>query len=326
MVSIVGHETSGRATADRAIVERENGDLGRLLCAGPFHEALRAAIAASGLSLDRIQDRLSRQGATVSVATLSSWQSGRYRPERPRSMAVLAVLEEVLLLPRGSLAALLGPPRPRGRWLPTAVDRDGLAATWSGADDINSALRRVDTRWDECLTRISCHTKLELDAQGRERSMHSRQVLRADCDGPDRWITVYQLDAPGMPPRLHVNAPCRTGRAIESPEQGLLVAEILFDHPLTRGETVIIEYYLELRPPRPYSTLMQSKLHVPVREYVMEVQFDPEALPGTCHSFRTTEPDSRPQERLLRLDAVGSVHAVALAVGPCRLGIRWTWD
>ena len=293
---------------------------------GSFHEALRAAIAASGLSLDRIQDRLSRHGTTVSVATLSSWQSGRYRPERPRSMAVLAVLEDVLHQPSGALAALLGPPRPRGRWLPTPSDQDGLAATWSGDAGINSALNRVNTDWDKCLTRISCHNRLDLDEHGRERSMHSRQLLRADCDGPDRWITVYQLESPGPPPRIHVDAPCRAGRVIESAEDGLLVAEILFDHPLSRGETVIVEYTLELRRPRPYSTRMQSKLHVPVREYVLEVHFDPNALPGTCHSFRSAEPGSRPQERLLRLDTVGSVHAVALAVRPCRLGIRWTWD
>jgi hypothetical protein len=300
--------------------------LDTLLNTGPFHEALRAAVAASGLSLDRIQDRLSRRGATVSVATLSSWQSGRFRPERPRSMTVLAVLEEVLHLPKESLSALLGPPRPRGRWLPAPSDRRGLAATWSDTVDAGTALRRLDTSWDESLTRISCHNRLELDEQGRERSMRSRKLLRAEADGADRWITVFQMDNPGPPPRLLVSPPCRTGRVIESAHSGLVVAEVLFDRPLERGETVIVEYTLEHQSPRPYSELMESALHVPVREYVMEVRFDPAALPATCHSFRTADPDSRPQERLLRPDTIGAVHAVALAAGPCRLGIRWSWD
>lgn len=300
--------------------------LDELLRTGPFHQALRAAVAAGGLSLDRIQDRLARRGASVSVATLSSWQSGRFRPERPSSMAVLAELEQVLGLPRDALSALLGPPRPRGRWLPAPSNRHGLAATWSGAMDVATALRRVDTRWDGSLTRISCHTRLDLDAQGRERSMSSRQLLRAECDGPDRWITVFQLDDPGLPPSLRVQPPCRSGRVIESARNGLLVAEVLFDRPLDRGETVIVEYTLEHHLPRPYSELIQSTLHVPVREYVMEVRFDPEALPRTCHSFRSAEPGSRPQERLLRPDAIGAVHSVALGAGPCRLGIRWSWD
>jgi hypothetical protein len=50
-------------------------------------------------------------------------------------------------------------------------------------------------------------------------------------------------------------------------------------------------------------------------------------MPESCHSFRTADLDmqTRPQERLLRPDALGSVLAVALSAGPCRLGIRWDW-
>ncbi len=298
----------------------------RLLGTGPFHEALRAAITASGLSLDRIQDRLRRRGTTVSAATLSSWQSGRYRPERARSLAALAVLEEVLRLPQGALASLLGPPRPRGRWLPVTGPRPGLAEAWPGHRDIAGALRRVDTRWDGSLSRLSCHNRLELDAHRRERLQWNRRLLRAERDGADRWITVYELESPGPLPRVRTAAPCRTGQVVEVPESGLLVAEVLFDRPLARGETVIVEYVLEHRLPRPYSTRIESTLHVPVREALTEVHFDPAALPATVHSFRTAELDSPPQERLLRLDTAGSVHAVALAAGPCRFGIRWSWE
>ncbi|WP_262414467.1 hypothetical protein [Streptomyces sp. ST1015] len=76
----------------------------------PFHEELRAAIAASGLSLDRIHERLRLRGVPVSAATLSSWQSGRHQPERRRSLSALAVLEDVLSLPPASLSARLAPP------------------------------------------------------------------------------------------------------------------------------------------------------------------------------------------------------------------------
>ncbi len=300
--------------------------LARLLRTGPFPEALRAAISARGLSLDRIQDRLRRRGSTVSSATLSSWQSGRNRPERPSSLAALTALEDVLRLPQGALAALLGPPRPRGRWLPAASTRPGLADVWPSWDDVAGALRMVDTRWDSSLTRLSCHTRLELDGNGQERSKWSRQLLRADCDGPDRWVTVYRLGRPGPPPQVRAAAPCRTGRVIEVPESGLVVAELLFERPLARGETIIVEYTLEHRTPQPSSTHIESTLHVPVREYLLEVQFDPAKLPTACHSYRTAELESRPQERLLRLDSTGSVHAVALTAGPCRFGIRWTWD
>ena len=320
------------ATASNGIGGDAGGGIGRpgerlelLLRTGPFDEALRAAVAASGLSLDRIQDRLKRRGSRISVATLSSWQSGRYRPERPSSLLVLSELEEVLGVPPEALSALIGPPRPRGRRLATATDDRGLAAF--SADDMQGALAQVDTRWDEALTRLSTHCRLELDADGREHRMHSRQLLRAEVDGPDRWITGFQRDDPGPPPQLRVEAPHRLGKVVENPGTGLIVAEILFDRPLRRGDILILEYSHENRAPRPYSTVMQTTLHVPVREYLLEVRFDPAALPKSCHSFRTAEMDAeaRPQERLLKPDAIGSVLAVALSAGPCRLGIRWAW-
>jgi len=300
-------------------------ELDRLLRTGPFHEALRAAVANSGLSLDRIQDRLRRRGAVISVPTLSSWQSGRYRPERAGSLAVLSALEEVLGVRPESLAALVGPPRPRGR-RSAPQDGPGLGATWSGELDISSALSQVDTRWDQSLTRLSTHCRLELDEQGRERGMHSRQLLRADVDGPDRWVTVFRRDEPGPPPKIETSAPLRIGAVVESEATGLLVAEVLFDRKLARGESIIVEYTLNHRDPRPSSTVLQSTLHVPVREYVLEVKFDPSALPASCHSFRSTTDGARPQQRLLKPDAAGSVLAVALAAGPCLLGIRWDWS
>lgn len=79
-----------------------------------FSVELRAAIKASGLGLDRIQDRLRRRGIAVSVTALSYWQSGKRQPERARSISAVHALEEILNRPAGSLVRLLQPPRPRG--------------------------------------------------------------------------------------------------------------------------------------------------------------------------------------------------------------------
>src|SRR5438876_406767 len=121
----------------------------------PFATALRAAIEARGLGLERIRDRLRGHGVSISLATLSYWQSGRSRPERRASMVALGHLENVLELAPGSLVSLLGPPRPRGRWLSKTKDHPGMARLWSESDPIDEAIRAVDTRWDERLTRIS---------------------------------------------------------------------------------------------------------------------------------------------------------------------------
>jgi hypothetical protein len=320
-------DPSGRPCVEGHAVER----------GGSFPSALRAAIAARGLSLERLRERLSQRGVPVSVATLSSWQSGRYRPERPRSLAALGVLEDVLGLQPAALSALLGPPKPRGRRRVTTAPRPRLVENWrravgtgggpagDGKGALDEALSQVDMRWDGAFTRLSCHIQLTLDDRGRERAVAFRQLLRAELDGPDRWVTVYQMERPGPPPRVRPCGACRPGRVVERSRSGLVVAELLFERPLARGETVVVTYTLEHRAPPP-ATRIESVLHLPVREYLIQVDFHPAALPGTCHSFRTAGPDSsRPREQRLRPDSAGSVHAVALAAGPCRFGIRWDW-
>lgn len=89
-------------------------ELQRLLEAGPFAPALRAAIRVRGLGLERIRYRLRSRGTPISLATLSHWQSGRCRPERTESLQALANLEEIVGVPQGALTRLLGPPRIRG--------------------------------------------------------------------------------------------------------------------------------------------------------------------------------------------------------------------
>lgn len=188
----------------------------------------------------------------------------------------------------------------------------------------------LDTRWDDSLTRLSCHNRLDVDADRRVRSMTSRRLLRAEADGADRWIALYRLDAPGPLPRFRPAAPARLGTVVELPEEGLVAAELLFDSPLARGGTVIVDYTVEHRDPHPYSQRVETTIHVPMREHLLEVRFAKSCLPRACYSFRANGLDAfpdavRPREQRLRMDASGAVHAVALGAGPGRVGIRWVW-
>ncbi|MGW7791174.1 hypothetical protein ACWGKX_27315, partial [Streptomyces tricolor] len=58
-------------------------ELDTALRGGPFHVALRAAIAARGLPLQRVQHHLSRHGVKVGVTSLSYWQQGARRAPPP---------------------------------------------------------------------------------------------------------------------------------------------------------------------------------------------------------------------------------------------------
>ena len=291
-------------------------DLGTLLREGPFDAALRAAIRARGLSLDRLREHLQARGVSVTTATLSYWQSGRSRPERRDSVRGLRQLEAVIEVPAGSLVALLGPPRARPRRVGVAE----MGRFWPDGGRIDAAVSDVDTRWDERLTRIGQHDVVTVGPGRDELAIHSRQVLRAEADGPDRWVVILHLDEHDRPlPELRSLRGCRLGRSVHQPEDGLLVVELLFARPLARGETVLTEHTLVNRAPCPLATNYERKFRLPVREYVLEIRFSPDAVPEVCRRF------AEPGESADVVPEAGAVHGVALNFGPGRYGFSWDW-
>ncbi|WP_020497742.1 hypothetical protein [Sciscionella marina] len=310
----------------------EAGKLHELLERGPFPDALRAAIAASGLSLDRVQYRLRRRGVRVSVATLSYWQSGRRRPERPTSLDALAHLEAVLDLAPGALSALLGPPRPRGR-----RGQDGLPTIesfWGSRSTVSQLLSDFDTTTDLQLRRLSQYDYATIGANRVMRSHFSRQVMRAEHDGPDRWLLVYDWgeDVRGLerprPEITHVRN-CSIGAVRTHEDTSLFCVELVFARPLRRGETLLFEY--ELRNPGADRTLSEPVDHVarkfrtPCREYLLEVRFDPGAVPARCQQYSVQHEDFVRRTRNLAVDEDGGVHTLAMDFGAGEFGVRWDW-
>lgn len=303
-------------------------ELTKLLADGPFSDTLRAAIKASGLSLDRVQHRLQLRGVTISVATLSYWQSGRRRPERPESLDALRHLEAVLRVPSNALTALLGPPRPRGRQRRTGK-LQSIDELWGNSVNLASLLAGIDTSRDTQLARLSQYDRCVVDNQRQLASIRVSQVLRAEQDGPDRWIMVYDWDVPTpKPPDLIPLRNCRLGRVAIAVNDHLMVAELLFERPLTRGETLIMEHKV-IAPPDtgPINNFYFRRFRLPVRDYVLEVQFDPDATPAHCQQYNLLENnDARlARRRNLTISPSGEVHTVGLGVGPGLFGIEWAW-
>ncbi len=285
-----------------------------------FAETLRAAIAARGLSLDRIREHLARRGVSLSLATLSYWQTGRSLPERRASLEAVRHLEDVLALETGTLSELLGPAL-RGR----RRQDDAIGALWPAPAVIDDVVGGVDTSWDSRLTRISQHDHVTVGPERGERAFRSRQVLRAEEDGPDRWVVILHLDEHDRPlPLIRPRHNCRLGRVITRPEDGLLVAELLFRAPLRRGQTVITEHELVNRAPYPLATNYERKFRRPVHEYVLEISFSPAALPRTC-TRTVQDADGTRHAFGARLDEGDAVHGVALKFGPGCYGFTWTW-
>src|SRR5437764_1315577 len=73
-------------------------------------------------------------------------------------------------------------------------------------------LAKVDTSSDGQLGRISQQDRCEIAADRGQRSLWVRQVLRAEQDGPDRWILVFDSETPGCVPELGGLRNCHPGR------------------------------------------------------------------------------------------------------------------
>src|SRR4051812_1528119 len=78
-----------------------------LLTTGPFDAALRAAVRARGLTLERLRAHLARRGVPIALSTLSDWQHGKRRPSVAGSLRAVLALEDVLGLPPKTLVRLV---------------------------------------------------------------------------------------------------------------------------------------------------------------------------------------------------------------------------
>jgi len=116
-------------------------ELAEALRTGPFEHALRLAIRARGLTLERLRVRLLERGISTSLASLSNWQRGRCRPERVPSLQAVRELEQILGLQADALVTLLGPRRPRGRWLARPSGSASVAEAAAQAIDALEAVR-----------------------------------------------------------------------------------------------------------------------------------------------------------------------------------------
>lgn len=309
-------------------MELSNGAAPRASGPGQFAVALRTAIDARGLTLERLQDRLARRGIRVSVTSLSYWQHGRTQPERPDSLRALDVLEEVLEVPPGSLRGLLGPPRPRGpRNLRDAVSERpeevmGVGAPLSTLFDQIPGSRRHD------LDLVSQHETVDLDAKGRLERLTSRTLAEARRDGVDRYVAIYHGDDGCDVDRVEVTAQsdCSVGRVLRDRGAGVVVAEMLFDVALKAGETHLFEFGFTDGT----AELTNEHSHgfrCRIDQFVLQVRFDPATLPARCYGFaqnRLDEPQYRTTE--LTLNAHHSVHIAVGGITGGGVGIGWDWE
>ncbi|MER6396569.1 hypothetical protein ACFWA9_24690 [Kitasatospora sp. NPDC059973] len=306
----------------------DQADLATALRTGPFHVALRTAIAARGLALHRIRRHLALRGIDIGVTSLSYWQQGRRRPDRPESLRAVRALEEVLELPEHSLTRLLGPRRatPAEQAGPPVRPYRDLISPAAAVDDL---LAELSGPRDTGLHTITHIERIRIGADRQLLRRDSQHALRAHREGIDRYLAIYQGDPGCDIARVGVRAEenCRPGRIRRDQAHHLLVAELLLDRRLRAGDTHLLGYGFDASPsPTPGCEYVRG-FNSGAGQYVLQVTFHPAALPVRCHRFALRSPGEKPYEtEELTLDGHHCVHLVATALQPCLLGVRWDWE
>lgn len=287
---------------------------------GGFATVLRSAIADSGLSLERIQAKLAERGVDISVATLSYWQSGRSEPGRRASVAALPHVEELLSLAPGELQAHLARTVRAPQNLASMLLSDIL-----GSDDpLSEKLLRADSRLREMLIIVSDHCTIRVDDTCRMRSRWVRRVLTSDVDGADRFLVLRVKHRPDDPdPTFEPLSHCSAGQTYTDPGSSLIAQEVLLDRVLERGESIIVEYALSGPPSdMEYASARRSAL----RELVLEIQFDPAALPTSCELVQSTLDGTDEVRAPITLDSTHCVRLVRHNLQPGRYAMHWSRD
>lgn len=237
-------------------------------------------------------------------------------------MAALHRLEEIVGVPPGALAALVGPRRARGRSVHTAAP--DLVEVWDW-DPIAGLLGEFDTSSDDVLVRLSQYERLTIGPDGRLRELYSRALVRAATNDVRSSIVIDQA-AEGTASVVRPLRGCTLGAVRSRPDAGLVIAELLLPHPLQRGELLLMEYVVEFTAPFPRDNDTYRRLRLPVREYIIDVEFTRPALPARCVRFvASLDDESVMTERVLTLDERDRVCAVGVDLDPCVFGVRWEW-
>jgi hypothetical protein len=305
----------------------DSADLETALRTGPFHVALRAAIAARRLPLQRVRHHLARQGVNVGVTSLSYWQQGARRPQRTESLRAVRALEEILGLPDESLIRLLAKPsdQPDCRRPAARSYRSLLEAS----DVLQELITELGSPLDGGLHTVGHHERVRIGGRRELLGRDSQHVVRAHRDAVDRYLAIYRGDPGCVPERVGVHAleNCRTGRVRWHHETGVLVAELLFDARLRAGDTHLFRYGFEDGTAGAATEYFRGFTFAG-GQYALQVRFDEDALPVRCHRF-TQHSSAAPRGGHQELTLSGShrsVHLVEPQVRTGILGIAWDWE
>ena len=204
-----------------------------------------------------------------------------------------------------------------------------MAESMGDGVEIPQSIAELDARLRRQIEAVSEQAVVTVGPDRTQRSRSTRRILRALSDGVDRLLLAIQIeDASAPPTRIVPLNHCSLGRRHWLEDSSFAITELIFDRRLAKGDLMIIEYRMDYGPPYPYDTVHEEHKQMPLRDFVLEVDFHPDALPVRCEWYESSPRDPYGAERVteLPLSATNSVVVVRHDVPPSQFGLRWFWD
>lgn len=299
-------------------------DLDLLLAHGPFPQALRAVIAARGLTLEVVSRRLRVRGMPVSLASLSHWQRGLHLPRPAVWDRLCPALDDLLELAPGTVRLLLDKAR-------TPVDSH--AALLSTAESAYVLVRDVigageDTFWPT----VSVRQHAVVSSTGWLTSVGVSNLRRANADNVIRVCLIYvALD--GRAPEQWTSSTHRIGQVATDEQEGSSAAELLLDRPVSRDELVRVDSTITWSdgPTEHSATQPQRTVGHCVgdscRDFSLTVQFEAGYAPTqVCLCWSPTPFGQQDQVELRTVEVAcnGVAQATVLEPRPGTYSLHWT--
>jgi hypothetical protein len=247
----------------------------------------------------------------------------RSSPQRPGSYRPEGYPSGPYLSPRRTPGPLAPEPVAPAPGAPVPDAPDGLNESDGPLGDLLRDL--ADTRDAFAMLARSC--RVRVDSRRRASVMRDHTVIRSRMAGADRYVMRYIGD-----PGCDIEAVtftrldnCSLGRVIRHETEPVLVAELLFDHPLAVGESWVFDTELIDETGEPCTDMGHGFVQQ-VDQFDLEVEFDPSLRPVDCHGFVESgfyTGQWRTQD--LQLSDHRTVHVVASDVRAGVVGIAWSW-
>lgn len=287
---------------------------------GEFARKLGDSIARKRLTLSAVHRILVGRGSPVSVATLSSWRTGRRHPEGAQSRAAIDELERILDLAPEALSSLIGAARRPGRVKsPGALFSDEMHE--SVTREMISALGADPTDWSR---EISSHTVVHVGADGGVREYAHRSVIQATTQML-RSLAFIVMVPPGSVghPEFFSRGGGTVGAPHLHPSGTMIGTRFELDVPVQAPNTTAIEVGVRFPEGFPADRAAGKGVIRRAREVLVWVHFPPEARPDRVYEFEDVDGTETIEPRSV---SGGSIHVARHGFGPGNVGIYWEYD